>query len=207
MQDADKNNIKTLNKAWILGGIGCIITLVGAVMSRSSTQYVTFIRRLIETLSVFASMLLFKHNLKETSKEKIEANNKKVDVLINIVLIVSGILMIFVGIIKYKMGIGHNKVVPALITSLLGVAMNVYFTVKFGRSVKQHFDAIVNTQYRLYLLKLIIDLMVTSTVVVMLIFPTWQYLGLMDAVVSIIVSIVLCSQGAIKLIKGDNGKV
>lgn len=153
----------------------------------------------METTSTLFSLLLYKHNLKESSQARIDENNTKVNTLVNMTLIISGILMIFVGIIKYRLGIGHKNVLPGLCISILGVILNSLFAIKYMSSLKHHYEPIIHSQFRLYASKTIVDTCVASTMSVMLIFPTWKYLNLLDALTSILVAIILCSQGFINL--------
>lgn len=152
---------------------------------------------------MLVSYLMFKHNLKETSQERIDTNNKRVHMIINVALLCSGILMIFIGIIKYKMGGGHKNVVPGFVASLLGVFCNTYFVMKYTRSLKEHYEPIIKSQCVLYTTKLIVDICVSSTMFVMIKAPGWSYINLLDALTSIVVAIILCFQGFMNLKNGN----
>lgn len=195
----NKDNTKTLSKALLLGVLSTTTTLITAIIGRSTTQIVDLLRRLMETLSTLFSLILFKHNLKEVSEEKIAENNKRVNIIINVTLVISGILMVFIGIVKYKLGIGHKNVVPGFFVSLLGVILNFYFVTKYRKSLKERYESIIHSQFKLYTTKTIVDSCVMLTMGVMIIFPKWGYLSLLDAITSIIVAIVLCSQGIMNL--------
>ena len=194
-QETQQDNEKTIKKALILGILSTTTTLITAIIGRSTTQIVDFIRRLMEMISTLVSLLLFRHNLKEVSQQKIEQNNKRVKVLINLTLIASGIMMIFIGIVKYRLGIGHKNVIPGFIVSLLGVILNFYFFLKYRSLLKVKYEPIIQSQYNLFKTKTIVDSCVMLTVGVMIVCPTFAYLDLLDFICSVVVSIVLCFQG------------
>lgn len=187
-----------------LGVLSTTTTLITAIIGRSTTQIVDFIRRLMETLSTLISLLLFKHNLKEKSEIKISENNKSVNTIINVTLVISGALMVFIGIVKYQLGIGHKNVVPGFFVSLIGVILNFYFVMKYKKSLKERFEPIISSQYKLYATKTVVDSCVMLTMAVMIVFPTWGYLNLLDAISSILVAIILVSQGVKNLKKGND---
>lgn len=201
MTETNETNQETISKALILGILSSTATLITAIIGSSTTQIVDFFRRFIEMFSTLISLLLFRHNLHETSAEKIHSNNQKVNLVINNTLILSGILMIIVGIAKYRMGLGHKNVVPGFFVSLLGVILNFYFCIKYSRSLKRQYEPIIKSQYNLFKTKTIVDSCVLLTVGIMIIFPDFAYLDLIDFISSVLVSIVLCFRGIRHLIK------
>ncbi len=187
----------------MMGLLSTTSTLITAIIGRSTTQIVDLLRRLMEAISTLVSLLSFQHNLKEESEEKIAENNRRVHILINVTLIISGILMVFIGVVKYKLGIGHKNVVPGFFVSFIGVLINFYFVVKYKKSLKEHYEPIIQSQFHLFTTKTTVDSCVSATMAVMILFPTWEYLNLLDAFTSVLVALILCFQGVRNLRKSN----
>lgn len=193
MNKIEKNGSGTIRGALIMGIISSTTTLITAILGRSTTQIVDFIRRLTEAFSTFVSYISYHQNLSISNEEVKARNDKKVSVLVNSTLVFSGILMIFIGIMKYRLGIKHKNVIPGFAVSAFGIFLNSGFALKYYSFLKKKHEQIIQAQFHLYRTKAIVDSCVTLTVAVMIFFPEYPYLDLLDLFSSILISLIMIS--------------
>lgn len=191
MNKIEKTGSGTLRGALIMGIISSSTTLITAILGRSTTQIVDFIRRLTEAFSTFVSYVFYHQNLTEPDEKLKARNDRKVSVLVNSTLVLSGLLMIFISIMKYRLGIKHKNVIPGFAVSAFGIFLNSGFALKYYSFLKKKQDQIIQAQFHLYRTKTLVDSCVTFTVAVMIFNPEYPYLDMLDLITSMVISLIM----------------
>ena len=200
-----KSGERTLLASVILSSPGPIVVGLGLLLGRSSTQLVDFIRRTAELAAIIVSWVVFRYLSKneETDINRKEKLEHTANLSVGIAMCVSGIAMIFIAL--FRSNAEKGNVVPGLIIALLGVVVNFLFWIRYSKLNRENPDAILSVQSKLYFAKLLVDLCVTVTLVIIVIAPSGSLTYYVDLVGSILVSVYLILNGILTIL-GKNKK-
>lgn len=200
-----KSGERTLLASVILSSPGPIVVGLGLLLGRSSTQFVDFIRRTAELAAIIVSWVVFRYLSKneETDINRKEKLEHTANLSVGIAMCVSGIAMIFVAL--FRSNAEKGNVVPGLIIALLGVVVNSLFWIRYSKLNRENPDAILSVQSKLYFAKLLVDLCVTVTLVIIVIAPSGSLTYYVDLIGSILVSVYLILNGILTIL-GKNKK-
>ena len=200
-----KSGERTLLASVILSSPGPIVVGLGLLLGRSSTQLVDFIRRTAELAAIIVSWVVFRYLSKneETDINRKEKLEHTANLSVGIAMCVSGIAMIFVAL--FRSNAEKGNVVPGLIIALLGVVVNFLFWIRYSKLNRENPDAILSVQSKLYFAKLLVDLCVTVTLVIIVIAPSGSLTYYVDLIGSILVSVYLILNGILTIL-GKNKK-
>lgn len=200
-----KSGERTLLASVILSSPGPIVVGLGLLLGRSSTQLVDFIRRTAELVAIIVSWVVFRYLSKneETDINRKEKLEHTANLSVGIAMCVSGIAMIFVALFRSNSEKGN--VVPGLVIALLGVVVNSLFWIRYSKLNRENPDAILSVQSKLYFAKLLVDLCVTVTLVIIVIAPSGSLTYYVDLIGSILVSVYLILNGILTIL-GKNKK-
>jgi divalent metal cation (Fe/Co/Zn/Cd) transporter len=195
-----KSGERTLLASVILSSPGPIVVGLGLLLGRSSTQFVDFIRRTAELAAIIVSWAVFRYLSKNEGtdikrKEKLEHT---ANLSVGIAMCVSGIAMIIVAL--FRSNAEKGNVVPGLIIALLGVVVNFLFWIRYSKLNRENPDAILSVQSKLYFAKLLVDLCVTVTLVIIVIAPSGSLTYYVDLIGSILVSVYLILNGILTIL-------
>ena len=200
-----KSGERTLLASVILSSPGPIVVGLGLLLGRSSTQLVDFIRRTAELAAIIVSWVVFRYLSKneETDINRKEKLEHTANLSVGIAMCVSGIAMIIVAL--FRSNAEKGNVVPGLIIALLGVVVNSLFWIRYSKLNRENPDAILSVQSKLYFAKLLVDLCVTVTLVIIVIAPSGSLTYYVDLIGSILVSVYLILNGILTIL-GKNKK-
>ena len=113
-----KQGKKTMTLSLLIGIPGPIVTAIGMIIGKSTTQFADFIRRAIELLAIISSFIIYNKTTKDNhynleKKEKLEKVSNKV---VAITMIICGLIMLILGLITQNEEKGN--VIPGLIISI-----------------------------------------------------------------------------------------
>ncbi|OQB51219.1 MAG: Cation efflux family protein [Firmicutes bacterium ADurb.Bin146] len=190
-----KTGERTLLASVIFSSPGPIVVGIGLLLGRSSTQFADFIRRTAELAAIIVSFIVFHYlNKKEEidiyRKEKLEHT---VNLTVGIALCISGIAMVFVTL--FNSGVKKGNVIPGLVIALLGVVANTLFWIRYSKLSRENPDAILSVQSKLYFAKMLVDICVTLTLIVIVMAPDAKITYYIDLVGSLLVSLYLVLNG------------
>ncbi len=195
-----KSGERTLLASVILSSPGPIVVGLGLLLGRSSTQLVDFIRRTAELAAIIVSWVVFRYLSKneETDINRKEKLEHTANLSVGIAMCVSGIAMIFIAL--FRSNAEKGNVVPGLIIALLGVVVNFLFWIRYSKLNRENPDAILSVQSKLYFAKLLVDLCVTVTLVIIVIAPSGSLTYYVDLIGSILVSVYLILNGILTIL-------
>lgn len=202
MNEKSKNSGKTtLFWSVLMSSPGPLVVGIGLLVGKSSTQLSDFIRRTIELLAIISSFVIFllttkEGNTDEVKKKKLE---KASSVFVALAMIISGIIMLILALTQKEEETGN--VIFGLIIALLGVVANSIFWVKYKKLGKICGNELLKAQSNLYRAKTFVDLSVTISLFVVLIFPTTKTAYYFDLIGTVCVSVYLALTGTTSLIK------
>lgn len=202
MNENNKNSgKKTLFWSVLMSAPGPLVVGIGLLVGKSSTQLADFIRRTIELLAIICSFVIFilttkEGNADEVKKAKLE---KTSSVFVSLAMIISGAIMLVLALTKKEKETGN--VIFGLIIALLGVVANCIFWIKYKKLSVSFGNELLKAQSNLYRAKTFVDLSVTVSLFVVLLFPATIAAYYFDLIGTICVSLYLAVTGADSLVK------
>ncbi len=206
----DRKSFRTLLTSVLLSASGPIVLGAGLMVGHSSTQIADFARRTAELIALIVALVTFcmTENKPQLAKAQQEAIKKKGNVIVGIIMCVSGLLMLLILFVFGQKDKGN--VVPALIISLLGVLFNSIFFIRYTTLFKKTGNSILEVQGRLYGAKSLVDVCVSSSLAIILIFPLSNASVIFDRIGTFVVSVymIFCGIRTIREVyvrcEGDN---
>lgn len=205
-EKSKKSGKTTLFWSVLMSSPGPLVVGIGLLVGKSSTQLADFIRRTIELLAIISSFVIFllttkEGNTDEVKKKKLE---KASSVFVAFAMIISGVIMLILALTQKEEETGN--VIFGLIIALLGVVANCIFWFKYKKLGKLSGNELLKAQSNLYRAKTFVDLSVTVSLFVLLIFPSTKTAYYFDLVGTVCVSVYLALTGATSLIKQFKNK-
>ena len=196
-----KQGKKTMTLSLLIGIPGPIVTAIGMIIGKSTTQFADFIRRAIELLAIISSFIIYNKTTKDNhynleKKEKLEKVSNKV---VAVTMIICGLIMLILGLITQSEEKGN--VIPGLIISFLGFVTNVYFWVKYSIVHSETNNSILKVQSKLYRSKTFVDFSVFLTLFMLIVSKNSTLNLLFDLIGTILVSSYIIITGIRTLIK------
>ena len=164
-----KSGFRTLLLSVLTSIPGPLITGLGLLIGRSSTQIADFMRRSAEFLAIALSFVLYPITAdfsNKTLKDKLERYCKA---FVGAMMCLGGTLMIFLAFFSGNEDKGN--VIPTLALAAIGVFANTAFWLKYARLNKKEPNAILQAQARLYRAKSLADTCVTTVLLTVVIAP------------------------------------
>ncbi len=201
MRDEDrKKGIRTLLVSVLISAPVPLIMLWGLRYGRSTTQIADAARRSSELLALIVALIVY--SIVNGRGERDEAERRTLERRGNrfsgLIMCLSGAVMMILSLSPAKEDKGN--VAPALAIALLGAAANSILWRRYTRLYKKQGSSILKVQSRLYGAKLSMDLCVSLTLAVLLLFPASGASKLVDRVGTAIVSLymIYCGLRTIK---------
>ena len=187
----NKSEKNTLLMSVIMSAPGPLIIAMGLLVGQSSTQIADFIRRSAELLGIILAYIVYLITTKDgvcdiIKKKKLERFS---NLFVGIMMCIGGILMIILALTSSNLEKGN--VIPSLVIALLGVIANTLFWNKYTKLNRIEPNAIIAVQARLYRAKSLVDICVSSVLLVVMILPGSMVSYYLDFVGTILVSIYL----------------
>ena len=184
----NRSSFRTLLTSVLFSMSGPIVLGLGLMVGRSSTQIADFARRTAELIALVIALITFciTENNSEKSEDEKEIIKKKSNILVGIIMCVSGLLMLLILLVFGQKDKGN--VIPALVIALLGVTFNSFFFFRYAGLYKKTGNSILEVQGRLYGAKSLVDLVVTSSLMVILFFPKSDASAIIDRIGTFFVS-------------------
>lgn len=192
---------KTLLASVLLSLPGPLVVGTALFYGRSSTQLADFIRRTAELGAIIVSWLVYgrlqKNRDRDGSyKERLE---RLAGLSVGAAMCLSGVALMLIAVVSPNVEKGN--VVPGLIIAVLGVTTNSWFWVRYHKLNRQHPDAILGAQSKLYLAKSLVDACVTIALTFVALAPEAPMTHFVDLFGSFIVSLYLLINGIIMAVK------
>ncbi len=184
----DKKSFRTLLASVLLSAPGPIVLGAGLIVGHSSTQLADFSRRTAELIALIVALVVFCITEKKQTmaKEQKERLKKRGNAFVGMIMCVSGILMITVLLIFGQQDKGN--VIPALVIALMGVIANSAFYFRYSGLFKKNGNSILGVQARLYGAKSLVDICVTTSLAMIILFPLSSVSNLFDTLGTFAVS-------------------
>ncbi|RLP10680.1 cation transporter [Propionibacterium australiense] len=198
MTEDKKSGYRTLLTSMLLSSPGPLVLGLGLTVGHSSTQLSDFTRRTAEFLALIVAFAVYT----VTNKQPMDRNRKlslerKGNCFVGMIMCASGLSMTLLTILSGRADKGN--VIPALVIAFLGAVTNIIFWRRYTFLHKKQENSILGVQARLYEAKSGVDLCVTLTLVVILMFPGSRASSYLDVVGSLLVSLYML-RGGIKTI-------
>lgn len=183
----------------ILCTISMVLKIVAAIMGKTSIQMIDCARSVVETSAVLIWWAICSERF---SGSVTGQQREKLDWIIHICIIVSGVLMALFACVRFSLGITHSgKLLPGILLSAFGMIDNGIIAVMYARN--KNADPEVITQRRLFTVKSCADFCVAATLTVMMAAPDFQGLAVAELISSVVVSGMMIVTGLLKGVKGE----
>ncbi len=179
---------RTLLASLLLSMWAPLATGIAVVLSRSTTQLADFVRRSVELTALFVSWMVFRHinrdpDMTPDRERKLEST---AGAFVAVALCVSGSVMAGLALYRVRGFDPGGNAVPGLIVAILGTVTNSWFWRRYTGLVREQYNAILETQRRLYRAKTFVDLCVTAalgSVVLAPLHPATRYVDVLGSLV------------------------
>ncbi|OGI02402.1 MAG: hypothetical protein A2X42_09630 [Candidatus Margulisbacteria bacterium GWF2_38_17] len=191
---SDKKKEKILRNGWLFGVCGIGSSVIALYLGRSTTQLADLIRKSCETLAVFLSWLTFRKSSEETN----QSYNYGYGKLENLAsLIVAEVIIISFFVIVYNAMTRMQNPSPVgnlwfgFLLAINDFALNSWFWNQNYKLAQQTYTPIMESQWRLYRIKTIINGCVILILGLTMLFKTYAWSLFIDPVGSLLVAIYL----------------
>ena len=185
----DKKAFRTLLTSVILSSTGPIVLGAGLLVGRSSTQLADFARRSAELIALIVALVVYciTEKKQEISDPEKESMKRRGNTLVGFIMCLSGLLMLMVLILFGQSDKGN--VVPACAIAFMGVVANGIFFLRYTNHYKRTGNSILGVQGRLYGAKTLVDICVTTSLLMIIIFPSARISEIFDGIGTTVVSL------------------
>lgn len=173
-QEQASSREKTLFSAFALSLPGPLVTGFAAASSRSATQLADFIRRTTELLALGVSWWVFrKLNRGATPSEDERARLERLaNRSVAAAMCCSGVAMLIVAVSRLAVARPSGNVSLGLTIAVLGLIINGWFWRRYAAMTRETFNAVIESQRKLYLAKTSVDLCVVAALTAVAVAPT-----------------------------------
>ncbi|MDR0381413.1 MAG: cation transporter [Oscillospiraceae bacterium] len=183
MKKTEQSGARTLLMSVVMSAPGPIVTGLGLLVGRSSTQLADFVRRTAELAAIVVSFVVYRilHKSGEEPEPAKKARlERAANVCVGVAMCLSGVAMLAIVVLGGQAEKGN--VIPGLSIAILGVAANSWFWLRYAKLARINKDAILAAQSRLYRAKSFVDACVLIALVFVLAAPAtaaarWADLG------------------------------
>lgn len=175
----------------LMSSPGPLIVGYGLMVGKSSTQLADFVRRSAELIALIVAYLTFRMTnqigMEPVKKHQLE---RRSNLFVGSAMCLSGISMLLIVLFSDKNEQGN--VIPGLAVALMGVIANTIFWLRYSKLGREQNNSILLVQSRLYRAKSLVDLCVTTALLVVLIAPGSAIAAHFDRFGSAVVAVYLC---------------
>lgn len=195
MAVSDKRGGRTLLASVLLSAPGPLVLGLGLLVGNSTTQIADFVRRTVELAATIVSWCVFRSTSGlPADDEKRVRLERRVDILVGIAMLVSGLAMGFLAVIGLLNPSPKGNVIPALIIAVLGVISNGILAMNYSAANKKTPNDVIKAQRTLYCTKTVVDACVCCALVTVML-VTGNAARLADFAGGLAVTAVLCVNG------------
>ncbi|MBQ8012459.1 MAG: cation transporter [Oscillospiraceae bacterium] len=185
---------KTMLMSILMSSPGPLIVGYGMLVGKSSTQIADFVRRTAELIALIVAYITFRM----TGQSGMDAERKRTlerrsNLFVGSAMCFSGISMLLLVLLSGKTEQGN--VIPGLAVALMGVIANTIFWLRYKKLGREQNNSILLVQSRLYRAKSLVDLCVTTALLVVLAAPGSAAADCFDKFGSAAVAVYLCWGG------------
>lgn len=186
---------RTLLTSVILSSPGPIALGIGLIVGRSSTQLADFIRRTAELVAIIVSWIVFRivHNTNQPDAARRKHLESIANTSVGAAMCLSGLAMTLIAL--FSSSAEKGNVIPGLIIAVLGVITNAWFWLRYRKLNRTKPDVILAVQSKLYRAKTLVDLCVTTALLVVALAPASPGAWYVDLFGSLTVSVYLIVNG------------
>jgi Co/Zn/Cd efflux system component len=181
---------KTLLTALLLSSPGPLVTGIAVVTSQSTTQFADFLRRTTELVALFLSWWVFRKLQGDTAVD--EAARLRLERMAGLgvagAMFLSGTIMLVVAISRLSAFEPGGRVTLGLTIAVLGLLTNSWFWWRYAGMTREHYDAVIAGQSKLYRAKASVDLCVVIALAAVAVAPTHPATRYIDIFGSVIVA-------------------
>jgi divalent metal cation (Fe/Co/Zn/Cd) transporter len=186
-QEQTASREKTLLAAFLLSLWAPLTTGIAVVLSSSITQVADFIRRTVELVALGISWQVFRYlrrrrGLKPADKARIE---RWAGVSVAAALGFSGLVMLGLALTRLSNFQPGGNVFLGLTIAVLGLLTNGWFWRRYTRMTRENFNAVIDSQSRLYGAKMAVDfgvIVALSAVAISPAHPLTRYIDISGSV-------------------------
>ena len=182
---------RTLLLSVLMSAPGPIVVGLGLIIGRSSTQLADFFRRSAELLAIVASFVVYRKTHREgrTDAEWKTRMERRSNYFVGWMMCVSGSFMVALAIFGGNADKGN--VIGGLAIAAMGAIANTIFWFRYRVLSKRENSAILAVQSRLYRAKSLVDICVTTVLVIVMLMPGTQLAECLDLAGSLVVALYL----------------
>lgn len=186
----NKSGSRTMLMSVLMSAPGPIVVGIGLFMGKSSTQLADFIRRSAELMAIIVAFITYQFTNKPTvDTEKKYLLERRSNLFVGIAMCISGISMLLISL--FSKNTEQGNVIPGLCIALLGVIANTIFWFRYKKLGNAQNNTILLVQSRLYRAKSLVDICVTTALLVVLFLPGSAAAFYFDRIGSVVVSVYL----------------
>ncbi len=185
----DKKAFRTLLTSVLLSAPGPLVLGAGLIVGRSSTQLADFARRSAELIALIVALVVFciTEKKQESSEDEKERIKRRGNTLVGVIMCISGLIMLMVLVLFGQSEKGN--VIPACVIAFMGVVVNSTFFFRYTNHYKRTGNSILGVQGRLYGAKSLVDICVTTSLLMIIIFPGAMISEIFDRIGTMVVSL------------------
>lgn len=186
-----RSGSKTMLMSILMSAPGPLIVGYGLLLGRSATQMADLVRRSAELLALIVAWLTFRLTGRDGMDDgKKAALERRSNLFVGGAMFLNGLSMVLIALLSGNSEQGN--VIPGLAVALLGVVANGIFWRRYKKLGTTQGSSILMVQSRLYRAKFLVDLCVTTALVVVLAAPGSAAAAVFDKAGSMIVAVYLC---------------
>lgn len=187
-----KSGSRTLLWSVIMSAPGPLVVGLGLISGRSVTQLADFIRRSAELLAIIMAFVTYRLTTKdgETDIAKKERLERFSNLFVGAMMCLGGSIMLLLALFSENTDKGN--VIPGLSIAVMGVIANTIFWLRYKKLGREQNNSILLVQSRLYRAKSLVDLCVTTALLVVLAAPGSAAADCFDKFGSAAVAVYLC---------------
>ena len=185
-----KSGSRTMLMSVLMSAPGPIVVGIGLFMGKSSTQLADFIRRSAELMAIIVAFITYQlTNKPSVSSDKKNALECRSNLFVGVAMCISGISMLLISL--FSQNTEQGNVIPGLCIALLGVIANTIFWFRYKKLGTTQSNSILLVQSRLYRAKSLVDICVTTALLVVMFLPGSDVAFYFDRIGSVVVSLYL----------------
>ncbi len=188
---ADKSGSRTLLVSVLMSAPGPLVMGLGLLVGRSSTQLADFFRRSAELLAIIVSFVVFRRTHREGFSDpdlRVQMERRS-NYFVGWMMCLSGSFMVALALFGGSEDKGN--VVAGLAIAGMGAIANTIFWIRYTVLSKRSDSAILAVQSRLYRAKSLVDICVTTVLVVVMLMPGTPLARWLDLAGSLVVALYL----------------
>jgi divalent metal cation (Fe/Co/Zn/Cd) transporter len=195
----EKSGERTLLASVVLSAPGPVVLGLGLFLGKSSTQFADFIRRTAELVAIIVSWVIYRitHRNTEYDADYKLYLERIANYCVGVAMCLGGIAMLLMALLYPSQEKGN--VILGLIIAVLGAITNSWFWVRYRMLSKETPNIILAAQSSLYRAKALVDICVTTALVVVAVSPNSSAAYYMDILGSVVIAVYLVVNGVLTM--------